>query len=48
MNKKHWNSVKPQGKIPNDLMKEWILNSYKLVVAGLPKKVQKELDLLSE
>ncbi len=43
MNKKHWNSVKPQGKISDELMKEWILNSYNLVVAGLPKKVQKEL-----
>ncbi len=43
MNKKHWNSVKPQGHITDALLKEWILNSYKLVVAGLPKKVQKEL-----
>ncbi len=43
MNKKHWNSVKPQGKITADLMKQWILDSYNLVVAGLPKKVQKEL-----
>ncbi len=44
MNKKHWNSVQPQGKITNELMKEWILDSYRLVVAGLPKKVQKELE----
>ncbi len=43
MNKKHWNSIKPKGKITNELMKEWILNSYNLVVSGLPKKVQKEL-----
>ncbi len=43
MNKKHWNSVKPQGKISNELMKKWILDSYNLVVAGLSKKVQKEL-----
>ncbi len=43
MNKKHWNSVKPQGHITDALLKEWILNSYNLVVAGLPKKVQKEL-----
>ncbi len=44
MNKKHWNSVKPRGKITNQLMKSWILNSYNLVVAGLPKKVKKELE----
>ncbi len=43
MNKKHWNSVNPQGKITKNLMKRWILDSYNLVVAGLPKKVQKEL-----
>lgn len=43
MNKKHWNSVKPQGKVTEQLMKQWILDSYNLVIAGLPKKVQKEL-----
>ncbi len=44
MNKKHWNSVKPQGKITQQLMKKWIFDSYSLVVAGLPKKVQQELN----
>ena len=44
MNKKHWNSVKTNGKIPNKLMEEWITKSYELVVSGLSKKVQKELD----
>ena len=44
MNKKHWNSIKTNGKIPVELIKEWIHDSYKLVVAGLSKKVQKELD----
>ncbi len=43
MNKKHWNSVKTNGEIPDKLMKKWILDSYNLVVAGLPKKLQKEL-----
>ncbi len=43
MNKRHWNSVKPQGKISNELMKKWILDSYNLVVSGLSKKMQKEL-----
>lgn len=43
MNKKFWNSVKTRGKITDKQMKEWILNSYHLVVAGLPKKTQKEL-----
>ncbi len=43
MNKKHWNSINPQGGITDNLMKKWILDSYNLVVSGLPKKVQKEL-----
>lgn len=43
MNKKHWNSVKIQGTISDKQIKEWIVNSYDLVVAGLPKKIQKEL-----
>lgn len=43
MNKKHWNSVRIDGKIPNKLLKTWIVNSYDLVVKGLPKKAQREL-----
>jgi predicted DNA-binding protein (MmcQ/YjbR family) len=44
MNIKMWNSVNTTGRIPEKKMKEWIVNSYNLVVAGLPKKVQKELE----
>jgi predicted DNA-binding protein (MmcQ/YjbR family) len=44
MNKKHWNTVKMDGSIPDAQIKEWIKNSYQLVVAGLPKKVQRELE----
>jgi predicted DNA-binding protein (MmcQ/YjbR family) len=44
MNKKHWNSVKTNGTIPDRLMEKWISDSYKLVVAGLPKRLQKELN----
>ncbi|MGL5890194.1 MAG: MmcQ/YjbR family DNA-binding protein [Bacteroidia bacterium] len=44
MNKNHWNSVKTNGKIPDSLLKKWISDSYKLVVAGLPKKIQHELN----
>lgn len=43
MNKKHWNSVKVIGTLSNKLMEKWIVDSYNLVVAGLPKKTQKEL-----
>jgi predicted DNA-binding protein (MmcQ/YjbR family) len=44
MNKKHWNSVDIQASIPTQLLKQWILASYELVVKGLPKKVQNELN----
>ena len=43
MNKKHWNSIRTKGTITSDQFKEWIKNSYDLVVAGLSKKNQKEL-----
>lgn len=43
MNKKHWNSVKIIGTLSNNQIKKWIVNSYNLVVAGLPEKTQKEL-----
>lgn len=43
MNKKHWNSVRTNGSIPWHQIKEWITDSYNLVVAGLPKKMREEL-----
>lgn len=43
MNKKHWNSINIKGKIPDKLLKTWIINSYNLVVSKLPQKIQKEL-----
>ncbi len=43
MNKKHWNTVQTHGSIPDSLLKQWIRESYDLVVAGLSKKLQAEL-----
>ncbi|MTI32145.1 MmcQ/YjbR family DNA-binding protein [Xanthovirga aplysinae] len=45
MNKKHWNSISTNGKITDSQIKEWIKNSYDLVVLGLPKKSQNELQM---
>lgn len=42
MNKKHWNTVIVDGSVSIKLVKEWIDDSYGLVVSGLPKK-EKEL-----
>lgn len=43
MNKDHWNSVKPDGAVPDDLLKDLLDKSYSLVLKGLSKKVQKEI-----
>lgn len=44
MNKKHWNSIKTNGTISTNQLKQWIVDSYNLVIANLPKKIQKELE----
>ncbi len=43
MDKVHWNSVKPDGTVPDDLMKEMLDEAYTLVLQGLTKKKQKEI-----
>ena len=42
-NKQHWNSVKPDGNVPDDLLKDLLDKSYFLVLSGFPKKKQREL-----
>ncbi|MBY0425428.1 MAG: MmcQ/YjbR family DNA-binding protein, partial [Cytophagales bacterium] len=44
MNKKHWNTIVADGSVSDHLLKEWISNSYQLVVEGLPKKLKEELN----
>lgn len=43
MNKIHWNSVKPDGEVPDELLKDMLERSYKLVLGGFSKKKQREL-----
>lgn len=43
MNKVHWNSIKPDGEVPEDLMRQMLDEAYGLVLAGLSKKLQKEI-----
>lgn len=45
MNKKHWNSLAAEF-LPAQLVKELIDHSYSLVISGLPKKLQQELEIL--
>lgn len=48
MDKKHWNSIDPNGHLSDILIKEWIKDSYDLVVEELPRKDQKKLEKLIE
>lgn len=43
MNKTHWNSIKPDGAVPDDLLKDLLDKSYQLVLGGFSKKKQKEI-----
>ena len=38
MNKKHWNTIVVDGSVSIKLVKEWIDDSYALVVAGFSRK----------
>lgn len=43
MNKRHWNTVVLDGTIPDDEILSMVDDSHRLVVAGLPGRVRKEL-----
>jgi predicted DNA-binding protein (MmcQ/YjbR family) len=44
MNKKHWNSILIEsGTLDDQQIKQWIKNSYDLIIKSLPKKVREEL-----
>ena len=45
MNKKYWNTVLIDGSISDSMLKVWILQSYKLVVAKLTKAERSRLGL---
>lgn len=43
MNKTHWNSVRAQGSVPDDLLRNLLDEAYRLVLRVLPKKKQREI-----
>lgn len=43
MNKLHWNSVKTDGDVPDELLMDMLDKSYQLVLKGFSKKKQQEL-----
>ena len=42
-NKQHWNSVKANGAVPDDLLKSLLDRSYRLVLAGFSRQKQREI-----
>ena len=46
MNKLHWNTVTVDGRVKDNILKEWISESYEIVVKSLTKKIQEELNKL--
>lgn len=43
LNKKHWNTIIVDGTVSNSMLKEWINDSYDLIVESLPAKVRAQL-----
>lgn len=43
MNKKHWNTIDLDGSVQDRTIRQWIDNSYNLVVNNLTSKQKKEL-----
>jgi len=43
MSKVHWNTVLPEAGLPDDLLRQWIDDSYRLVTAKLTRKQQQEI-----
>lgn len=41
MNKRHWNTVELDGDVPDDVLGDLVEDSYDLIVAKLPKAVQR-------
>lgn len=42
-NKLHWNSINPDGKVPDELLKDMLDKSYHLVLGSFSKKKQREI-----
>ncbi|SHF41462.1 Predicted DNA-binding protein, MmcQ/YjbR family [Mariniphaga anaerophila] len=44
MNKQHWNTVSIDDSVSDEMIKQLIDDSYKLIVSKLPKKIREELN----
>ena len=48
LNKRHWNTVVLDGSVPHDRIREWIEDSWDLVVEKLPRNERRRLRWLVE
>lgn len=48
MDKRHWNTIYPNEDLDDELIKEWIKDSYSLVVDSLARKKQKKLEKMED
>jgi predicted DNA-binding protein (MmcQ/YjbR family) len=46
MSKTHWNTIMIDGSLPDELIKQWIKDSYWLIISSLPKKIQAQFNSL--
>ena len=44
LNKRHWNTVRVDGSVPERLLRDMVEDSYDLVVESLPRKIREDLD----
>ena len=43
MNKTHWNSVRAEGNVPDEVLRELLEKAYQLVLGGFSRKKQQEI-----
>jgi predicted DNA-binding protein (MmcQ/YjbR family) len=46
MSKQHWNTIVCDGTVSDKQLKDWIDDSYNLIVSSLTKKLKAELESL--
>ncbi len=46
MNKMHWNSVKADGRVPDEFLKDLLDKSYQIVLGSLSRKKQRKMNVL--
>jgi predicted DNA-binding protein (MmcQ/YjbR family) len=45
LNKRHWNTVQLDGSVPDEVLMEWIQDSYALAIAGLTRAQRASLQM---